>query len=471
MTKAFTLCLVTLACSAACAQDEPVQDLPLRSESAETIVADLEAFIPLRMAEEGVTGLSVALISDNRIVWRQGYGRVNSLLGGSVDTETVFSAASLGKAVSAYAAMSLVADSTLELDQSLRSYLRRPWVPESMHHNAISLRHVLTHTSGLSNFLRDEAKELKFEPGSEFSYSGVGFMYMQAVLEHVSSVSLDELARRKVFTPLEMDHSFFGRPIEPAESISHGHVAFGRAIAPFLVIFLPSFVVLLIGASLFARLRGSWRPTLPLTIASVVIASIGTFLFLEAKAGGAILATYFTFCGSLITALWIGAMLIGRRVLRRQSPTKRQILFAAWGLASAALLLLALRNVPAPLPNWFPDEGNAASSLRSTPSDLANFLIELSTAGHLDSTFATQMVEAQVMANEHVSWGLGVGIQHSEYGESLWHWGSNPGSKNLMVIYPEQGVGIVVLSNSSNASDLVVEIASRALGGKAHWDT
>lgn len=39
-----------------------------------------------------------------------------------------------------------------------------------------------------------------------------------------------------------------------------------------------------------------------------------------------------------------------------------------------------------------------------------------------------------------------------------------------MVIYPDRGSGVVVLANSSNAAELVAEVASRVLGGKAYWD-
>jgi CubicO group peptidase (beta-lactamase class C family) len=153
---------------------------------------------------------------------------------------------------------------------------------------------------------------------------------------------------------------------------------------------------------------------------------------------------------------------------RRVAPVIAKI---GWGMASLLLLFMLLRNFPTPLPNWFQPRGNAASSLRATASDLARFLIELMDTEHLSRDMMAQMQTPQVKANEHVSWGLGIGIQHSTHGESLWHWGSNPGSKSIMVIYPAQRTGIVVLCNSSEGSDLIFEIAKRALGGKAYWDS
>ncbi|MEM7018607.1 MAG: hypothetical protein AAF512_14855, partial [Pseudomonadota bacterium] len=80
-----------------------------------------------------------------------------------------------------------------------------------------------------------------------------------------------------------------------------------------------------------------------------------------------------------------------------------------------------------------------------------------------------QMITPHIQVNEHISWGLGVGIQHSQHGDSLWHWGSNLGSQSLMVYYPATGVGIVILTNSQNGADIYHEIAHHALGGKAYW--
>jgi hypothetical protein len=76
-----------------------------------------------------------------------------------------------------------------------------------------------------------------------------------------------------------------------------------------------------------------------------------------------------------------------------------------------------------------------------------------------------------VTVNAHVSWGLGIGIQHGRDGDCLWQWGSNPGSKGIMAIYPQRRLSVVVLANSATASDLVADVAARAIGGKAFWST
>jgi CubicO group peptidase (beta-lactamase class C family) len=468
---------IILMLQAAYAQNDAVPDPPLRTDSFESVITDLEQFIPEQMAKDNVIGLSVAFIREGKIVWERGFGVTNSLTRTPVTPQTVFSAASLGKAVSAYLAMQMVSEGKLSLDAPLITQLKTPWLPRSNDHDAITLRHLLTHTSGLSNFLRDQKKNLKFKPGEQFSYSGVGFMYMQAALAQTSGKPLDEMAREHVFAPLKMASTYFDQPHRSVSSLASGHITFARAIAPFSIIFVLSVSILILMGVLLMRWRQKhWRLSQKMMLVSFLLSGAGTFYFLIVKAGGIILADYFTFCALLLLMAWLVLTLLGAKIFQRllapDEKRKRAVLAAkiGWGVASLAGLFLLLRDFPTPLPNWFERGGNAASSLRATASDLALFLIELMDAQHLSKEMMAQMQTPQVKVNEHISWGLGIGIQHSAHGESLWHWGSNPGSKSIMVVYPAQRIGIVVLCNSSEGSDLIFAIAKRALGGKAYWD-
>lgn len=187
------------------------------------------------------------------------------------------------------------------------------------------------------------------------------------------------------------------------------------------------------------------------------------------------MAVYFTLCFALLALLWFLLIHFGIRIFSHflnsysyKEWLKNTINLLWSGLCLAILLWFSL-DFPVPVPNWFPKEGNVASSMRATAEDLAHFLIELAAPQHLDMDLIDRMRTPQVTVDEHISWGLGIGIQHSVHGESLWHWGSNPGSKSVMVIYPAQCNGVVVLANSWNGSNFVFEIAGRALGGKTYW--
>jgi CubicO group peptidase (beta-lactamase class C family) len=125
--------------------------------------------------------------------------------------------------------------------------------------------------------------------------------------------------------------------------------------------------------------------------------------------------------------------------------------------------------VTGPVPKEPATPPNAAYSLRASASDLATLLIEISDPQLLDPDLGAQMCIPQARVNADNSWGLGIGIQHSPSGDSLWHTGDNPDFNSLMVIYPDQGLGVVVLTNGERGMPVAYDVAQRALGGKAEW--
>jgi CubicO group peptidase (beta-lactamase class C family) len=180
----FTLVLGTTAYSqvATLAATPSWQEVPLRLlEPFETIIADLESYIPGYMREEGIPGVAIALIRDGEIVWTEGFGAVNTITAKPVTAETLFEVASNSKVVSAYIALRLVDQGKLSLDKHLNDYLAEPWLPPSDYRDAITLRHVVSHSSGLGQIGR---KSL-FAPGRDYYYSAGGLHYLQAVIEQV----------------------------------------------------------------------------------------------------------------------------------------------------------------------------------------------------------------------------------------------------------------------------------------------
>ena len=185
----------------------------------EDVAAGLEAAIPDLIDRAGVPGLSIALVRDGRIPWSRGFGR-ERVGGAPVTPETLFSVASNGKAVVALTALALVEDGTLQLDEPLGKHLERPYLPPSPERDAVNLRRVLSHTSGMSNVVFWKDTAIGFAPGERFRYSGAGFGYLQHVLEVVSGQPLDDLVRARVFEPLGMHSSSFA----PRSGVATGHV-------------------------------------------------------------------------------------------------------------------------------------------------------------------------------------------------------------------------------------------------------
>ncbi len=142
-----------------------------------------------------------------------------------VTSRTMFQAASLSKPVVAHAALQLAGSSVLDLDRPL-SEIVAPLVPDDPLATMITTRHVLSHCSGLPNWRREDYPlRSYFPPGSRFSYSGEGFVYLQRALEHMTKEPLEALTKRLVFDPLGMRQSSFVWRPDFAADIADAHKA------------------------------------------------------------------------------------------------------------------------------------------------------------------------------------------------------------------------------------------------------
>jgi CubicO group peptidase (beta-lactamase class C family) len=202
--------------------------------------AHLDAFIREQVSRTRVPGLSIALVHDSKLAWANGYGVANSLTGRVVTPETPFEAASIRKCLTAYAALKLVDEGRLDLEQPLSIYLGEQFVSDDQYRNKITAKTVLTHTSGLSNDLTELKHRVGFEPGSRFFYSGVGFMYLQNVIEEVTRRKFNDFMSETIF-PLGMCTSSYFRVLsQPRMSRGHFHLAGLAVPMPFFPVAQPN---------------------------------------------------------------------------------------------------------------------------------------------------------------------------------------------------------------------------------------
>lgn len=450
---------------------------PLRlSEPLTTVVADLERYIPGRMQEARVPGLAVALIRDGRIAWAEGFGVANTLTQTPVTSATVFEVASNGKVAAAYIALQLVEEGKLSLDMPLETYCDAAWLSSSEYRDEITLRHLLTHSSGLSNNMLLRPQRIAFAPGTRFRYSGVGFMVVQAVLEAMGSQPMTAMAQARIFEPLGMASSSYVTRAHIRSHLANGHVSYIIGV----LIFMGPFGLMLIGVgSVMAWLRtrrlgpcleNKGMKRYAWIIGAVLVAGgLTLLLFIWLGASKEFRPWNLLGVGCLCALSWagIGALVffagcwMAKRVWRELTNPNpwRPVWRGLWAVFSAAMPLALLGSRIVPLPNAYVTRANVAYTLRSTAPDLARLLIALPEV----------CGRPQIPVNADISWGLGIGIQHSERGDALWHWGANTGYKSLMVIYPEYGLGIVVLTNGDGGLSAARDIAQRALGGKAVW--
>src|SRR5271155_5814199 len=156
-----------------------------------------------------VPGLSMAVVRDGQAAELTAVGVRNSLNRTAVDRQTIFDAASLSKPLFAYAVLRLVDAGKLALDTRLS--LHAPdYVTDDRRAAAVTVQHVLSHTSGLPNWRSaDLPLKTHFPPGERFSYSGEGFVWLQRTVEAASGEPLDTTLRRLIFEPLGMHRSSY----------------------------------------------------------------------------------------------------------------------------------------------------------------------------------------------------------------------------------------------------------------------
>jgi beta-N-acetylhexosaminidase len=145
-----------------------------------------------------------------------------------VTGDTLYDAASLTKpVVTATLAAMLAETGLLDLNAPLTRYLPE-WTagPKPAWRNRVTLRHLLTHTSGLpahkeyfqthrthQKILTQILSEiLVYEPGTQSVYSDPGFILLGEILECLTGRPLDRLARERIFAPLGMSETLFNPP-------------------------------------------------------------------------------------------------------------------------------------------------------------------------------------------------------------------------------------------------------------------
>lgn len=185
-------------------------------------IEDLDRMIIKQMDSLGLPGLSFALINNGKVVYHRSLGLSNIETKVKVDANSIFEAASLSKTVFAYFALRLVDKKLLDLDTPLYRYLPYQDIAKDERYKLITARMVLSHTTGFPNWRytdkRDESRYkygelyLKFTPGTQFAYSGEGYVYLTKVIAHLSNLTiqtLDPLFQKEVAKPLHMKKAWF----------------------------------------------------------------------------------------------------------------------------------------------------------------------------------------------------------------------------------------------------------------------
>ncbi|HTG26800.1 MAG TPA: serine hydrolase domain-containing protein [Methylomirabilota bacterium] len=202
--------------------------LPLSFALAQT-TASLDS-IPARMHDmivaNEVPGAVTVVATRDSVLRMNAQGWADPEHKSFMRVDSIFWIASMSKPITAIAVLMLMEDGKLSLDDPIAKY-----VPELAGQKTadgktprITLRHLLTHTSGMGEATDDESKTartlsdlipvfaskpLAFEPGSKWQYSQSGILTLGRIIEIVSGFPFEVFLRKRIFDPLGMKDTTF----------------------------------------------------------------------------------------------------------------------------------------------------------------------------------------------------------------------------------------------------------------------
>ena len=226
-----------------CAAALPSPGQPI--DRVDEFVARLDTRAPELLLRDVVPSVAVAVIHDGRIITRT-WGLADAAAGRIATNDTRYNIASISKLLTAWGVMRLVEDGKVRLDDPIGKYVTRWRLPASEQNDAVTVRRLLSHSSGLSmpavpwyapdqpvptveEMLQKDPLKFVDQPGKAVHYSGGGFALLQLLIEEVSGLSYETYMQQRILGPLGMTHSTF---IAPADGDVTAAVPYDQALRP-----------------------------------------------------------------------------------------------------------------------------------------------------------------------------------------------------------------------------------------------
>lgn len=221
------------------------------------LVAEVERLINQVMTEQRQVGMAIGIVMNGEVAYTRGFGVADVESGRPVTERTLFEQGSISKQVVGTAIMQLVEQGKLSLDDPLVKYL--PYFQlKDARYPAITIRHILTHQSGMTALELDSMEayarsltpeydaasyermvrglsdmELIYDPGQgPFTYSDLAYNILGALIGAVSGQPFEDYVRDHIFLPLGMNDSTFELRTADPTLLARPHVtgADGRIV-------------------------------------------------------------------------------------------------------------------------------------------------------------------------------------------------------------------------------------------------
>lgn len=198
--------------------------------------------------QQGIPGMTVALAKNGSMLYVKGYGVSDLASQAPAQPQLIFEIGSITKQFTAALIMQLQEQGKLHVDDSVTSYL-----PQYNFPSAITLRMLLTHTSGLADYtnfpqlgpwVKQGVSEptvlsavsqtpLLFPPGTRYSYSSSNFFALGAIIEALTGESYEANLAQHIVQPLRLTSTYYALP--PANQTAMGYTNNGMGLVPAII--------------------------------------------------------------------------------------------------------------------------------------------------------------------------------------------------------------------------------------------
>lgn len=188
---------------------------------------ELDEFIQTYTQENNIPGTVVALALKGELIHFKAYGLANVELSVPVSEKTVFEIGSISKQFTSAAALLLVEENKLDLDDPIHKYLA--FLPSEW--LGVTVHQLLTHTSGIPDYeeIRSydiyrhrvtpediikiaQSRPVDFAPGTGWYYSNTGYFLLSMIIERIEGLPLGKVLKKRIFDPLQMTDTGMADP-------------------------------------------------------------------------------------------------------------------------------------------------------------------------------------------------------------------------------------------------------------------
>lgn len=212
------------------------------AQPGNTLAQRLDSLAGWGVQENHAIGMVAAVVKDNDTLLFKAYGKADVEWDVPMPVDAMFEIGSVTKQFTAVALLQLRDQGVLSLDDEITR-----WLPDfNTRGHTVTLRHLLSHTSGIADFTelpefgslktnmsfpRDSAYALiqrhpfQFEPGEMQIYNNSGFWVLGLVIEEASGMTYEDYIEQNIFEPLDMTRSMYCNSMENVPRRAHGYFA------------------------------------------------------------------------------------------------------------------------------------------------------------------------------------------------------------------------------------------------------